>query len=142
MQELQHPGSTLRARLRNLPVLATEGLRPAQITAIHNLEKSLAQGRPRALIQMASGGGKTYTACNFVYRLIKHAGAKRVLFLVDRSNLGRQTLKEFQHFRTPEENRFFTELYNVQHMQSNKLDDVCKVSITTIQRLYAMLKDV
>src|SRR6266567_4623322 len=110
-QELQHPGSTLRARLSNLPTLSTEGLRPAQITAIHNLEKSLAQGRPRALIQMASGGGKTYTACNFVYRLIKHAGAKRVLFLVDRSNLGRQTLKEFQHFRTPE-NRFFTELYN------------------------------
>src|SRR5437667_295117 len=139
-QELQHPGSTLRARLCHLPELMTEGLRPAQITAIRNLEKSLAGGRPRALIQMASGGGKTYTACNFIYRLIKHAGAKRVLFLVDRSNLGRQTLKEFQHFRTPEENRFFTELYNVQHMQSNKLDDVCKVSITTIQRLYAMLK--
>jgi type I restriction enzyme R subunit len=79
-QELQHPGSTLRAKLRNLPELATEGLRPAQITAIHNLETSLAQDRPRALIQMASGGGKTYTACNFVYRLIKYAGAKRILF--------------------------------------------------------------
>ena len=139
-QELQHPGSTLRARLCNLPPLATDGLRPAQVTAIRNLEKSLAQGRPRALIQMASGGGKTFTACNFVYRLIKHAGAKRVLFLVDRSNLGRQTLKEFQQFRTPEENRIFTELYNVQHMQSNKLDDVSKVCITTIQRLYAMLQ--
>jgi len=139
-QELQHPGSTLRAKLRNLPELMTEGLRPAQITAIRSLEKSLAQGRPRALIQMASGGGKTYTACNSIYRLIKYVGARRVLFLVDRSNLGRQTLKEFQHFRTPEENRFFTELYNVQHMQSNKLDDVCKVCITTIQRLYSMLK--
>ena len=74
----------------------TEGLRPAQITAIRNLEKSLAADRAPALIQMASGGGKTFTACNFVYRLIKHAGAKRILFLVDRSNLGRQTLKEFQ----------------------------------------------
>jgi len=93
-QELQHPGSTLRARLRTLPELATEGLRPAQITAIRNLEASLAQSRPRALILMASGGGKTYTACNFIYRLIKHSGAKRVLFLVDRSNLGRQALKE------------------------------------------------
>lgn len=139
-RENQHPGSTLRARLRNLPLLITDGLRPAQITAIRNLEVSLAEGRPRALIQMASGGGKTYTACNFIYRLVKHAGARRVLFLVDRSNLGRQTLKEFQQFRTPEENRFFTELYNVQHMQSNKLDDVSKVCITTIQRLYAMLK--
>ena len=139
-QELQHPGSTVRAKLRNMPEFATEGLRLAQIKAIRNLEGSLGQDRPRALIQMASGGGKTYTACNSIYRLIKHAGAKRILFLVDRSNLGRQTLKEFQHFSTPEENRFFTELYNVQHMQSNKLDDVCKVCITTIQRLYSMLK--
>src|SRR5271165_4295345 len=139
-QELQHPGSTLRAKLRTLPELMTEGLRPAQITAIRNLEKSLAADRPRALIQMASGGGKTFTACNFIYRLIKHAGAKRILFLVDRSNLGRQALAEFQKFRTPEENRLFTELYNVQRMQSNKLDDVSKVCITTIQRLYAMLQ--
>ena len=139
-QELQHPGSTLRARLRTLPLLMTEGLRSAQIAAIRNLEKSLAQDRPRALIQMASGGGKTFTACNLIYRLIKHAGAKRILFLVDRSNLGRQTLAEFQKFRTPEENRLFTELYNVQRMQSNKLDDVSKVCVTTIQRLYAMLQ--
>jgi type I restriction enzyme R subunit len=70
-RESQHPGSTLRARLRNLTPLITEG-RPAQITAIRNLETSLADGRPRALIQMASGGGKTYTACNFIYRLVKH----------------------------------------------------------------------
>jgi type I restriction enzyme, R subunit len=139
-QELHHPGTTVRARLCSLPPLITDGLRPAQIIAIRNLEKSLAEGRPRALIQMASGGGKTYTACNFIYRLIKHAGARRVLFLVDRSNLGRQTLKEFQQFRTSEEHRPFTELYNVQRMQSNKLDDVSKVCITTIQRLYAMLQ--
>jgi type I restriction enzyme R subunit len=139
-QELHHPGSTLRAKLRHLPELITDGLRPAQITAIRNLEKSLTEQRPRALIQMASGGGKTYTACNFTYRLIKHAGARRVLFLVDRGNLGRQTLKEFQAFVTPEENRPFTELYNVQLMRTNKLDDVSRVCITTIQRLFSMLK--
>jgi type I restriction enzyme R subunit len=80
----------------------TDGLGPAQITAIRNLEKSLVADRPRALIRMASGGGKTFTACNFVYRLIKQAGAKRILFLVDRSNLGCQALAEFQKFRTPE----------------------------------------
>lgn len=138
--ELKHPGSTVRARLRHMPPVAEGGLRPAQIQAIKNLEVSLADQRPRALIQMASGGGKTYTACNISYRLIKYAGANRVLFLVDRSNLGRQTLKEFQAFITPDENRPFTELYNVQHMQSNKLDDVGKVCITTIQRLYSMLR--
>jgi len=138
--ELKHPGSTLRAKLRHMPPLAQEGLRPAQVRAINNLEASLVHQRPRALIQMASGGGKTYTACNIAYRLIKYAGAKRILFLVDRGNLGRQALKEFQAFVTPEEHRPFTELYNVQHMQSNKLDDVSKVCITTIQRLYSMLK--
>ena len=98
------------------------------------------QGRPRALIQMATGSGKTFTAFNFIYRLIKFGGARRVLFLVDRTNLGRQTLKEFQQYRTPDDNRKFTELYNVQHLQSNKLDDVRKVCITTIQRLYSMLQ--
>jgi type I restriction enzyme R subunit len=139
-QELKQPGSTVCARLRHMPELPTEGLRPAQIKAIHNLEESLAENRPRALIQMASGGGKTFTACNFSYRLIKHAGARRILFLVDRANLGRQTLKEFQAFRTAEENRLFTELYNVQHMQSSQLDGVSRVCITTIQRLFSMLK--
>src|SRR6266481_5485377 len=138
--ELAQPGSTVKARIRQVPPLAEQGLRPAQIRAIKNLELSLGQGKPRALIQMASGGGKTFTACNFIYRLIKYGGAKRVLFLVDRSNLGRQTLKEFQNFRTPEEQRLFTELYNVQHLQSNKLDSVSKVCISTIQRLYSMLQ--
>ena len=94
---------------------------------------------PRALIQMATGSGKTFTAVNFVYRLIKHAKARRVLFLVDRNNLGRQTFKEFDQFVTPDDGRKFTELYNVQHLQSNVLDDVSKVHITTIQRLYSML---
>lgn len=139
-QESKQPGSTVKARIRQAPPLNEEELWAAQVTAIKNLEVSLAAGRPRALIQMATGAGKTYTACNFIYRLIKHAGARRVLFLVDRSNLGRQTLKEFQSFRTPEEQKLFTELYNVQHLQSNKLDSVSKVCITTIQRLYSMLK--
>jgi len=140
MEESRSPGSTLHARLKHLPPLTGEGLWPAQERAIRGLERSLADGRPRALIQMASGGGKTFTACNFSYRLIKYAKARRILFLVDRSTLGRQTYKEFQQFATPDDGRKFTELYNVQHMRSNKLDPVSKVCITTIQRLYSMLK--
>jgi type I restriction enzyme R subunit len=140
MEESRSPGSTLRARLKHLPPLTPEGLWPAQERAIRGLERSLADGRPRALIQMASGGGKTFTACNFTYRLIKHAKARRILFLVDRNNLGNQTYKEFQQFATPDDGRKFTELYIVQHLQSNKLDPVSKVCITTIQRLYSMLK--
>jgi type I site-specific restriction endonuclease len=75
----------------------------------------------------------TYTAVNFVYRLIELAGARRVLFLVDRGNLGDQTLKEFQQFVTPDDGRKFTELYNVQHLQSAQLDRVSRVCISTIQ---------
>jgi type I restriction enzyme R subunit len=133
---------TLRGRLREMPTrypLNTTGLWGAQIEAINNLEQSLAEDRPRSLIQMATGSGKTFTAVSFVYRLIKHAGAKRVLFLVDRNNLGRQAFKEFDQYLTPDDGRKFTELYNVQHLQSNVLDPVSKVHITTIQRLYSML---
>lgn len=139
-QEAKSPGSTLRARVKHLPPLIEEGLWFPQIRAIKGLEKSLAEARPRALIQMATGSGKTFTACNFCYRLIKHAGARRILFLVDRSTLAGQTKKEFQNFVTPEEHRKFTELYNVQHLQANKLDPIAKVAITTIQRLYSMLQ--
>jgi len=131
---------TLRARLKNLPSLSTRGFWECQIEAISNLELSLASEKPRALIQMATGSGKTFTAVSFIYRLIKFAEAKRVLFLVDRSNLGRQTFREFQQYETPDDGRKFTELYNVQHLTSNTLDPVSKVCITTIQRLYSMLK--
>lgn len=131
---------TLRARLGKLPLLITEGLRDCQIQAIENLEQSFAEARPRALIQMATGSGKTYAAVSFIYRLIKFANARRVLFLVDRSNLGRQTLREFQQYITPDDGRKFTELYNVQRLTSNTLDPVSRVCITTIQRLYSMLK--
>ncbi|HEY1159610.1 MAG TPA: DEAD/DEAH box helicase family protein, partial [Terracidiphilus sp.] len=138
--ELASPGSTSKARLASMPLLSRFGLWPAQFTAITALEDSLAHGRRRSLIQMATGAGKTYTACSALYRLVKFAGARRVLFLVDRGNLGRQTLKEFQAFRTPDDGRIFTELYNVQHLQSSRIDPVAKVCISTIQRLYSMLK--
>ncbi|MCG3129238.1 MAG: hypothetical protein CHACPFDD_04156 [Phycisphaerae bacterium] len=130
----------LRARLRSLPPLVPGSLWDVQRRAILSLERSLAQNRPRALIQMSTGSGKTFTAVNFGYRLIRHADARRILFLVDRSNLGRQTLKEFQQFITPDDGRKFTELYNVQHLQGANIDRVSRVCITTIQRLYAMLK--
>ena len=133
---------TLRARLRRMPQdvpLITDGLRDCQVEAITNLERSLAQNRPRALIQMATGSGKTYTAVSSVYRLIRYGGARRVLFLVDRANLGKQTLNEFQQYSVPGDGRKFTELYNVQHLTTNTIDPVANVCITTIQRLFSML---
>ena len=137
--DLKFPGSTVRGRLRLMPPLDDGDLWPAQKRAIVRLEQSLAKDRPRALIQMATGSGKTFTACNFVYRLIKFAGTRRILFLVDRRTLGSQTLNEFQQFVTPDDGRKFTELYNAQLLSGNKIDLVSKVCVTTIQRLYSML---
>ncbi|PWB41003.1 MAG: restriction endonuclease subunit R [Rhodocyclales bacterium] len=131
---------TLRARLRSLPPPATAGMRACQIEAIANLEASFAADRPRALIQMATGAGKTFTAVSFIYRLIKHAGARRVLFLVDRSNLGEQTKGEFDQYILPDDGRKFTQVYNVQHLASNKLDSVARVTVATIQRVYSILR--
>ena len=131
--------NTLRARLLQLPELATDNLRECQVEAITNLDHSFKQNRPRALIQMATGSGKTFTAVNFIYRLIKYGGAKRVLFLVDRDNLGKQTYNEFQQFQTPDDGRKFTELYNVQHLRGKNIDKVSRVCITNIQRLYSIL---
>jgi len=134
---------TLRTRLKKMKSehkLVETGLWKSQIEAIKNLEQSFAENRSRSLIQMATGSGKTYTAVSFVYRLIKFAKAKRILFLVDRSTLGRQTLKEFQQYVSPDDGRKFIELYNVQNLRTNKIDPVNKVVITTIQRLYSMLK--
>lgn len=136
--------STFLSRLRQMPELVTEWgdhkLWPAQITAIRNLEASLAQNKPRALIQMATGSGKTFTAISFIYRLIKYAGARRVLFLVDRGNLGRQTKKEFDQYVSPANNYKFGEEFIVQHLASNQLDKTARVCICTIQRMYSMLR--
>ncbi len=131
---------TLQGRMRLAPPLDTTGMWPAQIRAVENLEASFRDGRPRALIQMATGSGKTFTAISAAYRLIKEGGAKRVLFLVDRGNLGRQAHKEFQAYTTPDDGRKFTELYNVVNLSHNTVDPVNKVVITTIQRLYSILQ--
>jgi len=131
---------TLNFWLKNMPELIEEGFWPAQIIAVKNLEKSFAENRPRALIQMATGSGKTFTAISFIYRLIKFAKARRVLFLVDRGNLGRQTLKEFQQYVSPYNNYKFSEEYIVQRLTSKNLDFTARVCICTIQRLYSMLK--
>jgi type I restriction enzyme R subunit len=131
---------TLRARLGKMPPLDPRGLRDCQVEAITGLEKSFAEGRPRALIQLATGAGKTFTACSFSYRLIREAGAKRILFLVDRNNLGDQTLKEFQNFHPPGAANRFTDTYIAQHLHSHRIDPDAKVVITTIQRLYSMLR--
>src|SRR5690554_5040873 len=135
-------GSSFRARLQQLPALNTEGLRDCQINAITNLESSLKQDKPRALIQMATGSGKTFTAITASYRLLKEpVSARRILFLVDTKNLGEQAEQEFMTFVPNDDNRKFTELYNVQRLKSQYIDKGAEVCISTIQRMYSILKD-
>jgi type I restriction enzyme R subunit len=131
---------TWRAKVRHLPALDTAPLRPAQITAIAGIERSLAEQRhDRSLVQMATGAGKTYTAVTECYRLLKHGGFARVLFLVDRNNLADQTLAEFQNYRTPGDGRRFTELYNVDKLTSAGMLASSNVVISTIQRVFRVL---
>ncbi|MBW4521105.1 MAG: DEAD/DEAH box helicase family protein [Scytolyngbya sp. HA4215-MV1] len=131
---------SLRARLLDLPILPTEGLRDCQIRAINKLDESFKAARPRALIQMATGSGKTFTSINFIYRLLKFAKAQRVLFLVDTKNLGEQAEQEFMSFTPSDDNRKFTELYSVQRLKSSYVATDSQVCISTIQRLYSILK--
>jgi len=111
-----------------------------QVKAIKNIKESLAKGNPKALIQMATGSGKTFTAVNICEDLIKNGNAHRILFLVDRSNLGEQTEQEFENFEVPGDGRKFNDLHNLQLLKGNKISESTKVCISTIQRMYSILK--
>jgi type I restriction enzyme R subunit len=131
----------LRKRLTKFPALDVAGLRECQVSAITNLEQSLSQNKPRALVQMATGSGKTFTAITSVYRLLKPpVRMKRVLFLVDTKNLGEQAEQEFQSYTPNDDKRKFTELYAVQRLTSSFIDPGAQVCISTIQRMYSILQ--
>ena len=131
---------SLRASLLDIPALQTEGLRDCQINAITKLESSFKEFKPKALIQMATGSGKTFTAISFIYRLLRYTEAKRILFLVDTKNLGEQAEQEFMSFLPNDDNRKFTELYGVHRLKSSHVPTDNHVYISTIQRLYSILK--
>ena len=140
LAEWQAQPTPLRRRLAEaMPPLPTTNLRDCQTSAVTGLEQSLALNKPRALIHMATGAGKTFTAITAVYRLLKFAGAKRVLFLVDTRNLGKQAHQEFMAYTPPDDARKFTELYNVQRLASANIDPHAQVCISTIQRMYSIL---
>lgn len=132
--------SSLRKRFAEIPKLDPVGLRECQVKAIENLENSFRENKLKALVQMATGSGKTFTAITFIYRLLKFAKAKRVLFLVDTRNLGEQAEQEFLSFVPNDDNRKFTELYSVQRLKSSYIANDSQVVISTIQRLYSLLK--
>ena len=131
---------TLRARLHDIPSLDPAGLRACQFRAINNLEGAFRGAKPRALIQMATGAGKTFAAITSVYRLLKFAKIRRALFLVDTRNLGEQAEQEFMAYQPTDDNRKFTDLYKVQRLTSRFIAPDANVCISTIQRMYCILK--
>lgn len=148
LKECLSQEKSLRARLLDIPPLNPENkpaselrLRDCQESAIRNLEDSFKADKPRALIQMATGAGKTYTAITSIYRLLKYAEGKRILFLVDTKNLGEQAEQEMMSYLPIDDNRKFTELYTVQRLKSAFVDKGAHVCISTIQRLYSILKE-
>jgi type I restriction enzyme R subunit len=131
---------SLRARIRHMPPVTQHSLHDHQIEAVEGLEASLRDDRPRSLVDMTMGAGKTFVAVDEVYRLLRFAKAERVVFLVDRINLGEQAEREFKNYVSPNDGRKFSELYNVQLLRSNRIDPAAQVVITTIQRLYSILR--
>jgi type I restriction enzyme R subunit len=131
---------TWRGHVTAMPSLLENGLRPAQVESVRGVERSLAEQQyDRSLVQMATGAGKTFTAVTQAYRLLKHGGFHRILFLVDRNNLGDQTMREFRNYTTPDDGRKFTELYNVDKLTGAGMVGSSKVVISTIQRVFKVL---
>lgn len=135
--EMEH--TTLRGRLQNFEDLPTDGFRDCQINAILRLEESLKQNNPRALVQMATGAGKTYTIVTNSYRLLKNAKAKRILFLVDTKQLGEQAETEYKNYKPYDSRDDLGSLYNIVRIQRSNISQETQICISTIQRLYSML---
>ena len=123
-----------------LPTLRKKGLRDCQYEAITELEKSFRSGQKRALMVLATGAGKTYTACLAAYRMLSYTPMRRVLFLVDRNNLGKQAEGEFGTFRLTENGEAFNTIFTVNRLRSSSIPSDSNVVISTIQRLFSFLK--
>ena len=139
--EWVHQPDTLRNNMKHFPPLDVKGFRKCQINAINNLEKSFADNRPKALVQMATGAGKTFTAITASYRLLKYGNMKRILFLVDTKGLGEQAEREFLAYTPNDDPRSFSQIYGVRRLKSSYIPNDVQICISTIQRMYSILKE-
>ncbi len=140
LQVLLEQKDTIRNNLKHMPAFDTTGFRKCQITAIENLDQSFADNRPKALVQMATGAGKTVTAITAAYRLLKFGKMSRILFLVDTKSLGEQAEREFLAYIPNDDHRPFSNIYGVYRLKSSRLPENTQVYISTIQRMYSILK--
>ena len=132
---------TIRNNMKQFPLLDVKGFRKCQINAINNLDQSFADNRPRALVQMATGAGKTFTAITSAYRLLKYGKMKRILFLVDTKGLGEQAEREFLAYTPNDDPRSFSQIYGVRRLKSSYMPNDVQICISTIQRMYFILKE-
>lgn len=132
--------NTIRNNMKSFPAFDSTGFRKCQIAAIENLDKSFAENRPKALVQMATGAGKTFTAITAAYRLLKYGKMNRILFLVDTKSLAEQAEREFLAYRPTDDPRSFSQIYGVRRLKSSYIPDGVQVCISTIQRMYSILK--
>lgn len=137
---IQQP-DTIRNNMKQFPLLDVKGFRKCQINAINNLDQSFADNRPRALVQMATGAGKTFTAITSAYRLLKYGKMKRILFLVDTKGLGEQAEREFLAYTPNDDPRSFSQIYGVRRLKSSYMPNDVQICISTIQRMYSILKE-
>lgn len=140
LNALLKQADTVRNNMKHFPEFDPTGFRKCQITAIENLDKSFADNRPKALVQMATGAGKTFTAITAAYRLLKYGKMNRILFLVDTKGLGEQAEREFLAYRPTDDNRSFSQIYGVHRLKSSYIPDGVQICISTIQRMYSILK--
>ncbi|MCR4742304.1 MAG: DEAD/DEAH box helicase family protein [Treponema sp.] len=140
LKKLLEKKDTIRNKLKNMPELDPTGFRKCQIEAINNLTVSFAENRPKGLVHMATGAGKTFTAITQTYRLLKFGGMNRILFLVDTKSLGIQAENEFCGYIPNDENRTFNTIYGVHRLTKSSMPENCQVYISTIQRMYSILK--
>ena len=136
---LQQP-DTIRNNMKHFPTLDEKGFRKCQVNAIKNLDNSFAENRPKALVQMATGAGKTFTAITDAYRLLKYGKMNRILFLVDTRGLGEQAEREFLAYTPNDDPRSFSQLYGVRRLKNSYIPNDIQVCICTIQRMYSILK--
>jgi type I restriction enzyme R subunit len=113
-------------------------LRPYQRRAIEATEAAIAAGQRELLLAMATGTGKTKTCIALIYRLLKTGRFRRVLFLVDRSELGIQAANAFKETRM-ESLQSFADIYGIKELDEREAESDTKVHIATVQAMVQRL---
>ena len=120
--------------------IGVTGLRPYQQEAIAAVEKAIGKGQRHILLAMATGTGKTRLAIALMYELLRRKRFRRILFLVDRNALGRQTLDSMS---TTDTSGFlkFDEVFPVADLAKKFPEATDRVQVATVQAMIRRVFD-